>query len=56
MAAPYPPPASEALYFDKAPVLHIVQWEERNRLARIDARNRDALRTLERRAFRGRFS
>ena len=28
-------PASEALYFDNAPVAHIVAHEERERLARI---------------------
>lgn len=38
------PPAAEALYFDNAPVLHIVQWAERNRLAAIDARGRAAYR------------
>lgn len=52
MAHPYLPPASEALYFDKAPVLHIVQWEERNRLARIAQRNRDAAEDRRRRILR----
>lgn len=52
---PYLPPASEALYFDNAPVLHIVQYEERNRLANIERRNREARRTLERRSYRSRW-
>jgi hypothetical protein len=36
--------ASEALYFTNAPVLHIVQHEERKRLARIQAQAQAAFR------------
>jgi hypothetical protein len=36
-------PASEALFFDKAPVAHIVQYEERARLQRIERENRRVL-------------
>lgn len=38
------PPAPEALYFDHAPVAHIVAFEERRRLARIEEENRRAIR------------
>jgi len=40
---------SEAAYFDGAHVAHIAAWVEVQRLARIEARNRAALRTVERR-------
>lgn len=38
------PPAAEALYFDNAPVAHIVAYQERQRLQRIADANRRALR------------
>lgn len=37
------PPASEALYFDGAPVAHIVAFEERVRLSRIAQTGRAAI-------------
>lgn len=40
--------ASEALYFTNAPVLHIVQHDERKRLARIQAQAQAAFRALPR--------
>lgn len=46
------PPASEALYFDGAPVAHIVDYQERKRLAKIARNNRDALRDRERLSLR----
>lgn len=36
--------ASEALYFDKAPVAHIVQYDDRKRMARIQTNNQAAMR------------
>lgn len=36
--------AAEALYFDGAPVLHIVQHDERKRMARIQSNNQAAIR------------
>lgn len=39
-------PASEALYFDGAPLAHVVAYEERKRLARIDRENRRAARAI----------
>jgi hypothetical protein len=42
--APYiPPTASEAMYFHNEPVRHIVQFQERERLARIDRTARAAV-------------
>ncbi len=38
-------PASEAMYFHREPVRHIVQFQERERLARIDRNSRDAIRS-----------
>jgi len=36
--------ASEALYFDKSPVAHIVQYDDHKRMARIQANNQAAMR------------
>ncbi len=36
--------ASEALYFDNAPVAHVVAYQERQRLARIERDGRKAVR------------
>ena len=36
-------PASEALYFDNAPLAHVVAHEERQRLARIERECRQAV-------------
>jgi hypothetical protein len=47
--APYiPPTASEAMYFHNEPVRHIVQFQERERLARIDRTARVAFRSARR--------
>jgi len=46
---PYtPPPASEALYFHNEPVRHIVQFQERERLMRIEGNARAAFRRSQR--------
>ena len=36
--------ASEAHYFNKAPVWHIVEYDDRKRMARIQANNQAAIR------------
>jgi len=41
-------PASEALFFRQEPVAHIVAFQERNRLARIERTCRDAIRIARR--------
>lgn len=41
-------PASEAMYFHREPVAHIVAFQERNRLARIERTCRDAIRSARR--------
>jgi hypothetical protein len=40
--------ASEAMYFHNEPVAHIVQFQERERLARIEGNARAAFRRSQR--------
>lgn len=42
------PPASEAMYFNGEPCRHIVQFQERERLARIERDCRAAVRRARR--------
>ncbi len=44
--------AAETVYFDGAHLAHVAAWEERQRLAAIDRRNKAAMRSIERRAVR----
>lgn len=47
---------AEASYFDGAAFQHIADYRERERLQRIEKRNRDALSAERRRNGRGRFA
>lgn len=45
----------EAMYFDKAPVAHVVQYRDRERAARISANMRSAMRAATGIRMRGKI-
>lgn len=48
--------AAEQMYFEGAPLAHVVTFRERQRLQRIDAQGRAAVRGMDRRTVRGRWA